>query len=231
MRIGILWDLDGTLLDTLEDLADGVNYALGQFGYPERTLEEVRRFVGNGAKKLIDRAVPAGADPAPVFDCFQTYYAAHCRIKTRPYGGILQELEKYQALDATYSTSDMVGKTGIEETMESYLRGVNGKETIYVDNMGKVIETSNRIEPLAGNDLYLTIDHDLQVATYDILEQQADAVTIEKSKKMLGQMESVLGADSTIESLVDDIVKHYENGRANLLTGKAMIVAYSRTIA
>jgi len=68
-------------------------------------------------------------------------------------------------------------------------------------------------------------------STYDLLEQQADATTIEKSKKMLGQMESVLGADSTITSLVDDIVKHYESGRANLLTGKAMIVAYSRPIA
>lgn len=68
-------------------------------------------------------------------------------------------------------------------------------------------------------------------ATYDLLEQQADAVTIEKSKKMLGQMESVLGADSTIESLCSDIIDHYENNRANLLTGKAMIVAYSRPIA
>ena len=68
-------------------------------------------------------------------------------------------------------------------------------------------------------------------STYDILEQQSDAQTIEKSKKMLGQMESVLGADSTIESLCDDIVEHYEKYRANLLTGKAMIVAYSRPIA
>ena len=68
-------------------------------------------------------------------------------------------------------------------------------------------------------------------STYDLLEQQADTVTIEKSKKMLGQMESVLGADSTIKSLVDDIVQHYESGRANLLTGKSMIVAYSRPIA
>lgn len=68
-------------------------------------------------------------------------------------------------------------------------------------------------------------------STYDLLEQQADSVTIEKSKKMLGQMESVLGADSTIESLCDDIVNHYEKNRANLLTGKAMIVAYSRPIA
>ncbi len=68
-------------------------------------------------------------------------------------------------------------------------------------------------------------------STYDILEQQSDTATIEKSKKMLGQMESVLGADSTIQSLCDDIVEHYEKYRANLLTGKAMIVAYSRTIA
>lgn len=68
-------------------------------------------------------------------------------------------------------------------------------------------------------------------STYDVLEQQSDAQTIEKSKKMLGQMESVLGADSTIESLCDDIIEHYEKYRANLLTGKAMIVAYSRPIA
>ena len=68
-------------------------------------------------------------------------------------------------------------------------------------------------------------------ATYDALEQQSDAATIEKSKKMLGQMESVLGAEPTIQSLCEDIVNHYEKYRANLLTGKAMIVAYSRPIA
>ena len=68
-------------------------------------------------------------------------------------------------------------------------------------------------------------------STYDVLEQQADSVTIEKSKKMLGQMESVLGAASTIESLCTDIIDHYEKNRANILTGKAMIVAYSRPIA
>ena len=79
-----------------------------------------------------------------------------------------------------YTLNDIVGKTGIEETMESYLRGVNGKETIYVDNMGKVIETTDRVEPLAGNDLYLTIDHDLQIATYDILEQKLAGILVAK---------------------------------------------------
>ena len=93
MKIGILWDLDGTLLDTLEDLADGVNYALVQFGYPQRTMEEVRRFVGNGAFNLIRQAVPEGTDPAPVFEVFHTYYNAHCQIKTRPYEGILTVLD------------------------------------------------------------------------------------------------------------------------------------------
>ncbi|MBR5597048.1 MAG: penicillin-binding protein [Lachnospiraceae bacterium] len=79
-----------------------------------------------------------------------------------------------------YTLNDIVGKTGIEETMESYLRGVNGSETIYVDNMGKVIESTDRIEPLAGNDLYLSIDHDLQVATYDILEQKLAGILVAK---------------------------------------------------
>ena len=79
-----------------------------------------------------------------------------------------------------YTLNDVVGKTGIEETMETYLRGVNGSETIYVDNMGKVIETTDRVEPLAGNDLYLSIDHDLQIATYDILEQKLAGILVAK---------------------------------------------------
>lgn len=79
-----------------------------------------------------------------------------------------------------YSLNDVVGKTGIEETMEDYLRGVNGKETIYVDNMGKVIETTDRIDPLAGNDLYLNIDADLQMAAYDILEQKLAGILVGK---------------------------------------------------
>lgn len=68
-------------------------------------------------------------------------------------------------------------------------------------------------------------------AEYDIMAQNADPYVIEKSKKELGQMEAILGAEQTIESLVGDILDHYENYRAGILTGKAMIVAYSRPIA
>lgn len=70
-----------------------------------------------------------------------------------------------------YVLTDMVGKSGIERTMETYLAGTKGKELVYVNNLGKVIDIKKTITPLAGNDVYLTLDSDLQVATYNILEQ------------------------------------------------------------
>ena len=96
MKTGILFDLDGTLLDTLEDLRDSVNFALDSFGFPARTLEEVRQFVGNGAEQLIRLAVPAETAPSlvpQVLGAFRQHYATNCRNKTRPYPGVLQALE------------------------------------------------------------------------------------------------------------------------------------------
>ncbi len=93
MKTAILFDLDGTLLDTLGDLHSATNHVLEQFGYPTRTIEEVCRFVGNGAERLIRLAVPEGADPMPVLAAFQSYYAAHCDILTKPYEGIPEVLE------------------------------------------------------------------------------------------------------------------------------------------
>lgn len=90
----VIFDLDGTLLDTLEDLTDAVNTALDAFGYPNRSLDEVRQFVGNGAARLMDLAVPENADPAPVLAFFKKYYDTHCRIKTGPYPGILNALSQ-----------------------------------------------------------------------------------------------------------------------------------------
>lgn len=90
--IGVLFDLDGTLLDTLADLTDATNWALRSLGYPERTVAEVRSFVGNGAGKLMEKAVPKGADSAPALAAFQQYYAEHCQIKTGAYPGIMQAL-------------------------------------------------------------------------------------------------------------------------------------------
>ena len=94
MKIGVIFDLDGTLLDTLEDLTDAVNVALEKNGYPPRTLEEMRYFVGNGASHMLRCAAPEGADLKPVMDVFVEWYGAHCQEKTRPYEGIFEALEE-----------------------------------------------------------------------------------------------------------------------------------------
>lgn len=91
MYRAVIFDLDGTLLNTLDDLAASTNAALRQFGYPERTVEEVRRFVGNGVRLLMVRALPQGEE-TPRFEeilaYFRQHYAAHCREATAPYPGI-----------------------------------------------------------------------------------------------------------------------------------------------
>ncbi|MDE7322050.1 MAG: HAD family hydrolase [Lachnospiraceae bacterium] len=92
----VVFDLDGTLLDTLEDLKEAVNYALNFCGMPERTLDEVRRFVGNGVKKLMVRAVPDGEgnpDFDRAFDAFKRYYGEHCNDTTKAYDGIPELLD------------------------------------------------------------------------------------------------------------------------------------------
>ena len=79
-----------------------------------------------------------------------------------------------------YILTDMVGKAGIEQTLETYLQGTKGSETVFVNNLGKVIESTKQVEPVAGNDVYLTIDHDLQIATYNILEQKLAGILVSK---------------------------------------------------
>ena len=95
MKTGILFDLDGTLLDTLEDLLDATNYALAAHGYPPRTLRELRRFVGNGAQNQIRLALPDDnkKDLESVLATYKPYYTDHCQIKTKPYDGVLAALE------------------------------------------------------------------------------------------------------------------------------------------
>lgn len=93
----VIFDLDGTLLNTLDDLAASVNYALDVNGFPQRTVSEVKAFVGNGIRNLIKRAVPDGADDAQtegVFDAFKEHYSLHCADKTRPYDGVTGLLER-----------------------------------------------------------------------------------------------------------------------------------------
>ena len=96
----VIWDLDGTLLNTLDDLAASVNAALAMNGMPLRSTEEVRAFVGNGIRRLMVRAVPGGeANPAfdKALEDFTRHYGAHSRDRTQPYDGILEMLDQLSA--------------------------------------------------------------------------------------------------------------------------------------
>ncbi len=101
MRYSIaVFDLDGTLLDTLDDLHAAVNTALARAGYPSRTREEVRAFVGNGVERLIRLSLPAGTDEATVQSTladFKAIYAAGCAVRTAPYPGVIDLLDTLRA--------------------------------------------------------------------------------------------------------------------------------------
>ena len=96
MKRLLIFDLDGTLLDTLDDLAASLNHALTCFGLPPRSRDEVRSFIGNGVRLLVRRALPESADAETerqVFAAFAAYYREHCADLTRPYAGIAGLLE------------------------------------------------------------------------------------------------------------------------------------------
>ena len=95
-----VFDLDGTLLDTLQDLANSVNYALQQHGIPQHSIDDIRRFVGNGVRLLRERAVPDGAANAEFEECFadfRQHYMLHSLDTTRPYDGITEVLHELKA--------------------------------------------------------------------------------------------------------------------------------------
>ena len=95
-----IFDLDGTMLDTLQDLADSVNYALRQHGMPEHSIDDIRHFVGNGVRLLMERAVPDGAENPQfevTFATFRQHYMKHSLDTTRPYEGISELIHELKA--------------------------------------------------------------------------------------------------------------------------------------
>ena len=131
------------------------------------------------------------------------YYFTHILGYT---GKISQtELDELILKDDSYTMNDTVGKSGIEQVMELELQGEKGSETIYVDNLGKVIDTTGYVEPKAGNDLYLTIDKDLQVAAYNILEQKLAGILISKIRNVMNYNPASVSSAAKIIIPIDDV--------------------------
>lgn len=127
MKKLVIFDLDGTLLYTLEDLHASTNFALESEGLPVRSLDEVRRFVGNGIRKLIERAVPQGTAPEitdRVFAAFSRHYEANCMNNTRPYPGIPELLMQLKVRGAKLGVVSNKADEPVKALIAHYFPGV-----------------------------------------------------------------------------------------------------------
>ena len=122
----VIFDLDGTLLYTLEDLTDCVNHTMDVFGYPERTIREIRQFVGNGIGKLIRRSIPEYVSDSQceiVLAEFKEYYTDNCQRKTRAYDGILDLIEKLKAKGIKLAIVSNKNDKAVKELNDKYFNG------------------------------------------------------------------------------------------------------------
>lgn len=119
----VIFDLDGTILDTLDDLADSTNVALQIHGFPVRTRQEIRAFVGNGIFNLIQRAVPVGTEEEKakkVLADFKKYYGEHCADKTKPYEGIAELILQLRADGFKTAVVSNKADFAVQELCEQY---------------------------------------------------------------------------------------------------------------
>ncbi len=122
-----VFDMDGTILDTLEDLAASLNFALKGEGFPTRTLDEVRNFVGNGVRKLVERGVPGTASAAEideVYAAFIVHYKEHCADSTRPYDGILSLLKQLKKAGCKTAVVSNKADFAVKELCVRYFDGL-----------------------------------------------------------------------------------------------------------
>lgn len=123
----VIFDMDGTILNTLEDLADSLNVTLRHFGYPEHTISEVCSFVGNGIRLLIERGVPEGLSTEQideVYAYFMKYYQQHCADKTKPYELIPETIMKLRQKGVKTAVLSNKADCAVRELAEQYFKGL-----------------------------------------------------------------------------------------------------------
>jgi phosphoglycolate phosphatase len=123
----VIFDMDGTVLDTLEDLKDAVNYTMRDYSIKERSLDEVRQFVGNGLERLLELCVPGGKEHPQFYEMmtfFKEYYSLHSNDKTRPYDGVLPLLRELK--DEGYKLAIVSNKvdSAVKDLAQIYFDGV-----------------------------------------------------------------------------------------------------------
>ena len=181
----VIFDLDGTILNTLEDLADSLNAVFRMHALPERTIDEVRRFVGNGIRNLIIRAVPEGSGEEIIEKAYQdfvVYYKAHCAEKTAPYAGIPKLLSELKAAGYKTAVVSNKGDFAVQELCVQYFPGMfdmaaGEKEGVRrkpaPDAVNHVLKTLG----IAREDAVYVGDSDVDIATAQ--NSEMDAVIVD----------------------------------------------------
>lgn len=125
----VIFDLDGTLLNTLEDLHDCVNVIMKRFGWAEHSLGQIRKFVGNGIGKLMERSVPGGKGNEQfeeAFSEFKSYYTSHCQVKTRPYDGVIDLMRILTQHGYRIAIVSNKNDAAVKELNQIYFAGYTG---------------------------------------------------------------------------------------------------------
>lgn len=158
-----IFDLDGTLLNTLDDLKNAVNAALEKHGYAKRTLEEVRMFVGNGIVKLVERAVPQGTDEKEIkriVEDFRAYYDAHVNVETHPYAGIAALLGKLRAAGIKVGVNSNKYDAAVQLLMRDHFPGLFDKA------VGESADVPRKPSPIGVQTLLKALGADAESAVY-----------------------------------------------------------------
>lgn len=173
----IIFDMDGTLLNTLEDLADSVNYAIGTFGFAPRDIDEVRRFLGNGAEVLVKSCIDGRLekdDEEKCIDIFKEYYKSHMDIKTRPYEGVIDTVKTLLARGFNLAI--------VSNKFDAAVKGLN---TDYFDGLfpvaiGESEDVSKKPSPDCVNKALKELKSDSSRAIY-VGDSEVDIMTAKNS--------------------------------------------------
>ncbi len=174
----VIFDLDGTLLNTLEDLTDAVNYALEKHGFSTHSLDEVRRYLGNGVKKLMELAIPGGLESQAfdeTFEDFKSYYSEHAAIKTRPYDDIMELLKELK--------KENIKTAIVSNKMDSVVKSLN--ETYFKDLIDVAIGETETIKKKPAPDTVIEAMKELKSkkeTTIYVGDSEVDIMTAANSE-------------------------------------------------
>lgn len=198
----VIFDLDGTLLNTLQDLTDSTNFALAQFDYPPKTIEQIRQYVGNGVSKLIERAVPNGLDNPYFEKClnlFKAHYKENMFNKTEPYDSIISMLEEIK--------SHKIKTAVVSNKFDTAVKGLCEK---YFDDLIDFCAGENELQGIRKKpapDTVLKVLNEFGIKSDDAIYIGDSEVDIQTAKNAKIECISVLWGFKDKEFLLDNGAK------------------------